>query len=168
MAVQIAQGETFPQTILQLSRYLVRMLQHWQSALQLNRKERRWHKHIIEDILLYTHVVCRHSTIFFRSGRQKITLKCVPHVQHAYYSPLDEWNLWRCHCHCCKTVHISHIFRVTFLNDDPLSMTLWCCLKSDTLISPVPHINSYQKENNGLQTIFNNYSTRALWIWINK
>ena len=44
-------------------RYLVRMLQHWQSALRLNRKEGRLHKQVIEDILLHTQVVFKTANI---------------------------------------------------------------------------------------------------------
>ena len=185
------------------------MLQHWQSALRLNRKERRLHyltinisaehfailhsallfecyntgkvrydwteRSAVYINMLYTHVVFKIANVgilrfsFAVDGRKlfiSANRTCSTLIIRHWTNQI--LNLWRCHCRCCKTMHTSDIFCVTFLNDDLLSITLWCCLKSDTLISPVPHINTYQKENNWLRSIFINYSTRARWIWIDK
>ena len=35
---------------------------------------------------------CGNFTLLFWRGRHGIILKCVPHVQHAYFLPLDQLN----------------------------------------------------------------------------
>ena len=68
----------------------------WQSTLQMDWLKRRWSKCRERKIYccLFTKVKFSNFTLSFGRLRQRLVVKCVPHVQHDYFSSFNQWD----HC----------------------------------------------------------------------
>ena len=71
---------------------LPRILYCWQSTLQMDWLKRRWSKcrERKSYCCLFTKVKFRNFTLSFGRLRQRLEVKCVPHVQHDYFSPFNQ------------------------------------------------------------------------------